>query len=116
MRSGEHLRHIDIQSENCKKLYTPQHLSNQRRSCIPFNSSKRKPLLLHTWRDGGRRRRGIGPPSLSNRLRGGRGGKPPVGRWLRGGRGRNPPVGRGSDGGGRGENPPVGRWLRWRGV
>ncbi|GFY54849.1 hypothetical protein TNIN_248571 [Trichonephila inaurata madagascariensis] len=92
MRRG-HLRHIDIQSENCKKLYTPQHLSNQR-SCIPLNSSKRKPLLLHTWRDGRRRRRGIGPPSLSNRLRGeGGGGNPPVRRWLRwqGGRGGGKP-------------------------
>ncbi|GFY66112.1 hypothetical protein TNIN_132041 [Trichonephila inaurata madagascariensis] len=51
-RGGRHLRHIDIQSENCKKLYTPQHLSNQRRSCIPLNSSKRNPSC-YTWCDGG---------------------------------------------------------------
>ncbi|GFT35655.1 hypothetical protein TNCV_2849481 [Trichonephila clavipes] len=29
MRRG-HLRHIDIQSENCRQLYTPQHLSEKK--------------------------------------------------------------------------------------
>ncbi|GFY47024.1 hypothetical protein TNIN_344661 [Trichonephila inaurata madagascariensis] len=76
--------------------------SNQKtaRSCIPLNTylireeavypstpPKENPSC-YTWCDGGRRR-GIGPPSLSNRLRGeGGGGNPPIGRWLWGGEGK----------------------------
>ncbi|GFW87422.1 hypothetical protein TNCV_1300671 [Trichonephila clavipes] len=82
MRRG-HLRHIDIQSENCRQLYTLN--TYQRRSSIPLNSSQGT-LLLHVVRGVVTRgERGIGPPSLPNRLRGGR------------------------------ENPPIGRWLRWKG-
>ncbi|GFU86305.1 hypothetical protein TNCV_369611 [Trichonephila clavipes] len=53
MRRG-HLRHIDIQSENCRQLLIPSTLI--RRSSIPLNSSQGT-LLLHvvrgdcyTWR------------------------------------------------------------------
>ncbi|GFV39702.1 hypothetical protein TNCV_4330231 [Trichonephila clavipes] len=46
MRRG-HLRHIDIQSENCRQLYTLN--TYQRRSSIPLNSSQGT-LLLHVVR------------------------------------------------------------------
>ncbi|GFU68942.1 nucleic-acid-binding protein from transposon X-element [Trichonephila clavipes] len=98
MRRG-HLRHIDINQKtasSCIPLNT-----SQRRSSIPLNSPQGT-LLLHVMREVVTRgERGIGPPSLSNRLRGG-GENPPIGRWRQ--RGMGDPllddgsVGRGGNG------------------
>ncbi|GFY77370.1 hypothetical protein TNIN_257531 [Trichonephila inaurata madagascariensis] len=88
---------ISTSIRKLQKLYTPQHLSNQRKLYTPQLLQKKTPLVTHVarWEE----EKGIGPPSLSNRLRGGRGEEetlllddapsgresPPVGRWSVGG-------------------------------
>ncbi|GFS68287.1 hypothetical protein TNCV_5028851 [Trichonephila clavipes] len=48
MRRREHLRHIDIQSENGKQLYTPQHLSKKKQYTPQLFS--RKPIVTRDAR------------------------------------------------------------------
>ncbi|GFY41244.1 hypothetical protein TNIN_228581 [Trichonephila inaurata madagascariensis] len=78
MRRGGHLRHIDIQSEIARSHIPLNTYLIRKEAVYPSTPPKENPSC-YTWRDG-EKRRGIGSPSLSNRLRGEGGGEgnPPI--------------------------------------